>query len=152
MDDRVCTVTGPAAGDRGVFVVAHVDIAGPQASAPDLLKKLAEASRKDEGNLRFDVLQHAMRANHFTVVESWQSQKAPTPAERRYFPPLQTRGPEVVRPIGSTPDEPFSQIYVTLISAINSAESEILLTNAYFVPDPQLMQALIAAVEFSLID
>jgi len=65
-----------AAGDRGVFVVAHVDIAGPQASAPDLLKKLAEASRKDEGNLRFDVLQHAMRANHFTVIESWQSQKA----------------------------------------------------------------------------
>ena len=51
-----------------------------------------------------------------------------------------------MRAIGSTPDEPFSQIYVTLISAINSAESEILLTNAYFVPDPQLMQALIGAV------
>ena len=51
-----------------------------------------------------------------------------------------------MRAIGSAPDEPFSQIYVTLISAINSAESEILLTNAYFVPDPQLMQALIGAV------
>ena len=50
-----------------------------------------------------------------------------------------------MRAIGSAPDEPFSQIYVTLISAINSAESEILLTNAYFVPDPQLMQALIGA-------
>ena len=50
-----------------------------------------------------------------------------------------------MRAIGSAPDEPFSQIYVTLISAINSAESEILLTNAYFVPDPQLMQALIDA-------
>ena len=51
-----------------------------------------------------------------------------------------------MRAIGSAPDEPFSQIYVTLISAINSAESEILLTNAYFVPDPQLMKALIGAV------
>ena len=50
-----------------------------------------------------------------------------------------------MRAIGSTPDEPFSQIYVTLISALNSAETEILLTNAYFVPDPQLMDALIGA-------
>ena len=57
------------------------------------------------------------------------------------------RPPEVVRAIGSAPDEPFSQIYVTLISALNSAESEILLTNAYFVPDPQLMKSLIDAVE-----
>jgi len=78
---------------------------------------------------------------------TWSAQKEPTPAPRRYFPPLQPRGPEVVRAIGSSPDEPFSQIYVTLISAINSAESEILLTNAYFVPDPQLMQALIDAVK-----
>jgi cardiolipin synthase len=51
-----------------------------------------------------------------------------------------------VRALGSTPSDPFSQIYVTLISAINSAESEILLTNAYFVPDPQLERALIGAV------
>ena len=50
-----------------------------------------------------------------------------------------------MRAIGSSPDEPFSQIYATLISAINSAESEVLLTNAYFVPDPQLLQALIDA-------
>jgi cardiolipin synthase A/B len=79
-------------------------------------------------------------------METWQAQKGPPLAPRRYFPSLQAQGPEVVRAIGSTPDEPFSQIYVTLISAINSAENEILLTNAYFVPDPQLMQALIGAV------
>jgi cardiolipin synthase len=78
--------------------------------------------------------------------ETWNSQKGSTPAARRYFPSLQRQGPEVVRAIGSAPDDPFSQIYVTLISAINSAESEILLTNAYFVPDPQLVQALIGAV------
>jgi cardiolipin synthase len=78
--------------------------------------------------------------------ETWKGQKGPTPAQRRYFPALEPKGHEVVRAIGSTPDEPFSQIYVTLLSAINSAESEVLLTNAYFVPDPQLMQALIGAV------
>jgi cardiolipin synthase A/B len=81
------------------------------------------------------------------LFASWTAQKGPTPAPRRYYPPLEHRGAAVVRTLGSSPDEPFSQIYVTLISAINSAESEIFLTNAYFVPDPQLMQALIDAVK-----
>lgn len=50
-----------------------------------------------------------------------------------------------VHAIGSSPDEPFSLIYATLISAIDSAEREVLLTNAYFVPDPQLLASLKAA-------
>src|SRR5215475_641886 len=65
-----------AANDRATFVITHVDIGGQGTNAADLLKRLAESSRKDEGNLRFDILQHAMRANHFTVVEMWQRQKA----------------------------------------------------------------------------
>jgi quinol monooxygenase YgiN len=65
----------PAAGSHAISVVSHVDTApGPQ--VPELLERLAEASRQDKGNIRFDVLQHAMRANHFTVVETWQSQSA----------------------------------------------------------------------------
>jgi cardiolipin synthase A/B len=56
------------------------------------------------------------------------------------------KGKEVVRAIGSSPDEPFSLIYATLISAINSAETSVYLTNAYFVPDPQLVTALKEAV------
>jgi (4S)-4-hydroxy-5-phosphonooxypentane-2,3-dione isomerase len=61
---------------RSSFVITHVDIGGPGGNAADLLRKLAETSRKEEGNLRFDVLQHAMRANHFTVIEEWQTAKA----------------------------------------------------------------------------
>lgn len=63
-------------GSRSTFVITHVDIGGQGTNAADLLRKLAEASRKEEGNLRFDVLQHAMRANHFTVIEEWQAAKA----------------------------------------------------------------------------
>jgi cardiolipin synthase len=33
-------------------------------------------------------------------------------------------------------------MYVTLLSAINSSETQVLLTNAYFVPDPKLLAAL----------
>ena len=54
---------------------------------------------------------------------------------------------EVVRAIGSSPQSGVSLMYVTLLSAINSAETEVLLTNAYFVPDPQLLDALMAAAK-----
>ncbi len=60
---------------RNVFVVAHVDVA-PNTQAPTLLQQLAEASRQEPGSVRFDVLQHAMRGNHFTVVEQWQDPDA----------------------------------------------------------------------------
>ena len=63
--------------DQAILVVAHVDtVGGPQADAPGLLTRLAEASRKEQGCLRFDVLQGATRANHFTVFAIWQNQKA----------------------------------------------------------------------------
>jgi quinol monooxygenase YgiN len=65
----------PPADRQTISVVSHVDTA-PGLEAAALLERLAEASRQDEGNLRFDVLQHMMRANHFTVIETWQSEKA----------------------------------------------------------------------------
>ena len=79
-------------------------------------------------------------------VETWRKQEGEPLAPRNYFPPLQPQGKEVVRAIGSSPNDAFSLIYVTLLSAINSAETEVLLTNAYFAPDPQLLAALKAAV------
>jgi autoinducer 2-degrading protein len=61
---------------RATYLITHVDIGGQGTNASDLLRRLAEASRKEQGNLRFDVLQHAMRANHFTVIEAWQNDRA----------------------------------------------------------------------------
>jgi len=78
-------------------------------------------------------------------LATWAAQKGEPLAPRNYLPPLQPQGNEVVRAIGSSPDDAFSLIYVTLLSAINSAETEVWLTNAYFVPDPQLLAALKAA-------
>ena len=79
-------------------------------------------------------------------IDAWVAQKGAPLAQRNYFPPPQNAGQQVVRAIGSTPDEAYSQIYATLLSAIGSAEKSVLLTNAYFAPDPQLLAALIDAV------
>ena len=78
-------------------------------------------------------------------LATWDKQKGQPLAARDYYPKPEPSGRQVVRAIGSGPDDPFSLIYVTLLSAIGSAESSVLLTNAYFIPDPQLLAALEAA-------
>lgn len=80
-------------------------------------------------------------------TETWAQQKGEPLALKEYFPLLINQGNEVVRAIGSSPEEPYNQIYATLLSAINSAETQVFLTNAYFVPDPQLLTALKDAVK-----
>ena len=65
----------PRVNGRAVYIITHVDVT-PNPRVATMLKQLAEASRKDDGNLRFDVLQHTMRANHFTVVEMWRDERA----------------------------------------------------------------------------
>jgi len=75
-------------------------------------------------------------------LATWEKQKGEALPPRNFFPPPASKGTEVVRAIGSSPDEPYSQIYATLISAIDSAETSAHLTNAYFVPDPQLVASL----------
>lgn len=76
-----------------IVVVTHVDVA-PNPQVAVMLKDLAEASRKEPGSIRFDVVQHTMRANHFTVVEVWRDQKAldahvEAPHTRQYRDTLQ---------------------------------------------------------------
>jgi cardiolipin synthase len=75
-------------------------------------------------------------------METWQKQKGEPLPERNYFPELTPQGNEIVRVIGSTPDDPYSQIYLTLMSAIANAEKQVYLTNAYFVPNPEFLKAL----------
>jgi cardiolipin synthase len=78
-------------------------------------------------------------------LAAWRSQNGAPLAEKNWFPPPERAGNQVVRAIGSSPEEPFSLIYATLLSAIASAETSVHLTNAYFAPDPQLLDALEAA-------
>ena len=69
----------PWAPERGgVSVVTHVDVPPPSKDqAGVLLQRLAEESRKDEGNLRYDIFQESpSRTNHFTVFAVWKDRKA----------------------------------------------------------------------------
>lgn len=80
-------------------------------------------------------------------MDTWAKQKGEPLAWKNYFPPLDNQGDEIVRAIGSASDDPYSLIYLTLLSAIGNAEQSIYITNAYFVPDPQLVKSLTDAAQ-----
>jgi cardiolipin synthase len=78
-------------------------------------------------------------------LDTWEKQGGPPLNQEIYFPPLQPQGNEIVRPVASSPSDAFSVTYLTLMAAIINAQRYIYITNAYFVPDPQLVDALIQA-------
>jgi quinol monooxygenase YgiN len=62
---------------EAIYVVTHVDVFPVHKDpAIELVKTQADAARKSDGNLRFDVLQWDGHPNHFTLVEVWRDRKA----------------------------------------------------------------------------
>ncbi len=65
------------AQDPQVHVVSYIDVAPANSGAAAvLLRQLATASRKDDGNTRFEILQRASPPNQFVIVATWKDQKA----------------------------------------------------------------------------
>jgi cardiolipin synthase A/B len=77
-------------------------------------------------------------------IEHWMSQRGRPLSPRRYFAALSEQGNDIVRIIGFAPGE-LSLIYVTLISAINNAETNVYITDAYFAPDARMLDAMESA-------
>lgn len=66
----------PTPSGRPTYVVTHVDVIPPRAGdAVALLGQIADASRKEAANSRFEVLQQTNRNNHFSIVEIWPNRK-----------------------------------------------------------------------------
>ncbi|MEQ8485796.1 MAG: phospholipase D-like domain-containing protein [Pseudomonadales bacterium] len=78
-------------------------------------------------------------------LDTWTRQGASLVSSERYFPDIEAQGDDIVRAIGTTPDNPGSLMYLTLVSAIERATKRVFLTVAYFAPDIQLRKALVDA-------
>ena len=73
----IATLQVAQAQDAAVYVVSYIDAApANRGTAASMLRQLATASRKDEGNTRFDVLQRTTPSNQFAIVAIWKDQKA----------------------------------------------------------------------------
>jgi quinol monooxygenase YgiN len=59
-----------------IAVVTHVDGIPPQReNGTKFTKQLADLSRKEEGNERFEAVIQTNRQNHFTLIERWRDRK-----------------------------------------------------------------------------
>ncbi len=74
-------------------------------------------------------------------LETWTSQKGPTLAGHNYLPDLRESGKALVSIVGSTPGKDNRITFIAYAAAITYAENSIHLTNAYFIPDDQILDA-----------
>jgi len=67
--------TTSAPGKGAVYVATHVDVTPNFKDVTiDMLKALADGTRKEPGLERIEVWQQNNRANHFTLTEAWKDQ------------------------------------------------------------------------------
>jgi quinol monooxygenase YgiN len=67
----------PAGQPPYLYAVTYLEVAPPAtAEAVGLIKQVAATSRKEPGNLRYEVLQQIDRPNQFAILEAWSDQKA----------------------------------------------------------------------------
>jgi cardiolipin synthase len=78
-----------------------------------------------------------------SFLRMWSRLGKQAPLEgKAYYPDASEAGPHLVRAVEGSPDDGANALYVTLISAIQSAESNVRITMAYFVPHEALLAAL----------
>lgn len=88
----------------------------------------------------------AVSALQWAFIDNWVHQDAGELPEIDYFPHLAPAGDKVVRVLATSPDRD-SEIYKSLVIAIGESKKSIHLTAAYFVPDRQIVESLIAAAK-----
>ena len=134
--------------DGRIAFVGGINISNAYSSGSALRRSLrSKASSLGWRDTHVEITGPAVTEFQKLFVNTWQKQGGAPLVQRDYFPHLQQQGKEIVRAIGNVANDPASPIYLTLLSAITHAEQQVYLTNAYFVPDPQLIKALTDATQ-----
>jgi len=82
----------------------------------------------------------------YSFVNLWVQQEGGELNRAEYFPALQPVGDKILRVLATNPDGDF-EIYRSLVTAMTEAKKSIHLTAAYFVPDQQIVDALVGAAK-----
>jgi quinol monooxygenase YgiN len=73
----IAAVPPAHAQDAPVYIVSYIDAApANRGTVVGMLRQLAIASRKDDGNMRFEILQRIAPSNQFAIVSIWKDQKS----------------------------------------------------------------------------
>jgi cardiolipin synthase len=80
-------------------------------------------------------------------LDTWSKQNGPELSGRNYYPKMKEEGNALVRVVGSTPGSDNRLTFIVYVAAITFAERSIHLTNAYFIPDDQILKAFTDAAK-----
>lgn len=111
-------------------------------------KKASKVSEDDVGwrDTHIRIEGPAVGALQWAFIDNWVHQDAGELPQIDYFPHLAPVGDKVVRVLATSPDRD-SEIYKSLVLAIGEAKKSIHMTAAYFVPDRQIVEGLVAAAK-----
>lgn len=144
--------------DNKIAMTGGINISEVYSSGSISIKKNRGVAAAEKGWRDTQVLIEGPAASEFSELfrETWVGQGC-TPTFHLVSKPNfeQAAGNKLVRVIPSNPDTESSQIYATLLSAIDGAIKSIHITMAYFAPGDEMIDALCDAakrgVEVSLI-
>lgn len=88
----------------------------------------------------------AVAALQYSFVNLWIDQSGSELTQADYFPALAPVGDKILRVLATNPDGDF-EIYKSLLVAIGESKKSVHITSAYFVPDQQIVDALVAAAK-----
>jgi len=74
-------------------------------------------------------------------LDTWSKQNGSKLSERNYYPKMKEDGNALVQVVGSTPGADNRITFIAYVAAITFAEHSIHLTNAYFIPDDQILKS-----------
>ena len=122
------------AQDGAVYIVTYVDVM-PNAtnSGAAALRHYRDASRKENGNLRTDVLQEVARSNRFAIVEIWKDKAASEAHDQA------ATSTDLIAKVKTVGNAPFDRrlnngLYVGSSSSASSANAVYVLTHVDVVP------------------
>jgi cardiolipin synthase len=136
--------------DDAVAIVGGINLSTTYESAPALTHALETKKQQPQSahsvwhDVDLEVRGPVVPVLSKLFRQHWQEQNGPQlPADA----PIEQapQGKEIVRVIGSSPTRLATRYYVSVLTAIRSAQSNVWMTAAYFVPTRQELRALRAA-------
>ena len=128
--------------DGAHAIVGGVNLSTTYMSGPSNPLKAAEGPQLPWRDTDLQIDGPAVAQLQHLFIDHWGAQKGPDLDSSDFFPVIPAKGREVIRILGSTPDHDVPRFYVTLLSAIRTAQKRIWLNTAYFVPTHQEMEDL----------
>jgi cardiolipin synthase A/B len=132
--------------DGKIAFLGGINISDVYSSGSSSGRKMKDGDSEEWRDTDVEIEGPAVAECQKLFLGTWQRQGGRPLSPRNYYPPPQPSGHQIVRVIGSVPQE-SSLIYLTLLSAIHNSESNVYITDAYFAPDSQMLDEMEAAAQ-----